>query len=145
MEVKQMEVEKIMQVSELKPVQGGGESVDLEQFDKKEVEIERTSIVQVSSKFSETPDKLSWVLKVESKVLASIGEGDDKIDFRASELFNLVQDKTGKLVGYPEAEGSNLAKFMKDIKIKTPQEIVGKKALIKAYEKGDRTYLKFRY
>jgi hypothetical protein len=136
------QVEKVMNLSELKPVQGG-EGVDLEQFDKKEVVIESAVIVQVKSDFTET--KQQWVLKVSSPILASVGEGEDKYDFRASELFNLTQDKEGKLVGYPSAEGSNLAKFMADIKAKSPEDIIGKKALIKAYKKGERTYLKFRY
>ena len=140
MEVK---VEKVMKLTDLKPVQGGGESIDLEQFDKKEIEIESAEIQQVKSDYTET--KTQWVLLVKSKVLAKLGEGDDKIEFRASELFNLMQDKKGNLTGYPEAEGSNLAKFMKDIKAKIPAEIVGKKALIKSYLKGDKTYLKFRY
>lgn len=136
------QVEKVMNLSDLKPVQGG-EGVDLEQFDKKEVVIESANIVQVPSKYSETGSQ--WVLKVSSPVLVSIGEGEDKYDFRASELFNLTQDKEGKLIGYPSAEGSNLAKFMADIKAKTPAEIVGKKALIKAFKKEDKTFLKFRY
>lgn len=136
------QVEKVMNLSDLKPVQGG-EGVDLEQFDKKEVVIESAKIVQVNSKYSETGSQ--WVLKVSSPVLVSIGEGEDKYDFRASELFNLTQDKEGKLIGYPSAEGSNLAKFMADIKAKTPDEIVGKKALIKAFKKEEKTFLKFRY
>ena len=140
MEVK---VEKVMNLNDLKPVQGGSESVDLEQFDKKECTIESAEIEQVKSDY--TPSKKQWVLKIKSNVLAAIGEGDDKIEFRASELFNLMQDEEGKLIGYPEAEGYNLSKFMKDIKAKTPGEILGKKALIKSYLKGERTYLKFRY
>jgi hypothetical protein len=139
----EIKVEKVMKLTDLKPVQGGSESVDLEQFDKKEVEIEYVEIQQVPSQYTET--KTAWVLLVKSKVLATIGDGEDKIEFRASELFNLMQDKEGNLLGYPEAEGSNLAKFMKDIKAKSPAEIVGKKALIKSYPKGEKTYLKFRY
>ena len=138
-----VQVEKAISLNDLKPVQGGGESVDLEKFDKKEVEIESAKIEQVPSQYSET--KTQWVLLVKSKVLATIGEGEEKIEFRASELFNLMQDKEGKLLGYPEAEGSNLCKFMKDIKAKNPAEIIGKKALIKSYPKGEKTYLKFRY
>ena len=136
-----METQKVIDLDKLEGVEGT--SVDLEQFDKKEVEIEKAEVVQVPSEYTET--KKQWVLKVSSVVLTTIGEGDDKIDFRASELFNLVQDKDGNLKGYPEAEGSNLAKFMKDLKVKKPSELIGKKALIKAYEKSNRTYLKFRY
>jgi hypothetical protein len=136
-----METQKVMDLNELKGVEGI--SVDLEQFDKKEVEIEKAEIVQVPSEYSDC--KTQWVLKVSSVILTSIGEGDDKIDFRASELFNLIQDKEGKLKGYPEAEGSNLAKFMKDLKVFKPSELIGKKPLIKSYQKNDKTYLKFRY
>lgn len=135
-------VEKVMDLDKLEGVEGG-ESVDLEQFDKKEVEIESVTIVQVPSEYTET--KKQWVLKVQSVILTSIGEGENKVDFRASELFNLIQDKEGKLIGFPKAEGSNLAKFMKDLKVSKPSELKGKKALVKSYEKGNRTYLKFRY
>ena len=136
-----VETKKVMDVGDLEGVEGT--SVDLEQFDKKEVELEKAEIIQVPSEYTET--KKQWVLKVASVVLVSLGEGDDKIDFRASELFNLVQDKEGKLKGYPEAEGSNLYKFMKDLKAEKPNELIGKKALVKSYLKKDRTYLKFRY
>ena len=137
------QVEKVMDISQLKPVKGG-ESVDLEQFDKKETKIEFLDIVQVKSQY--LPEVINqWVLKASSEIITSIGEAEDKIDFRASELFNLSQDKEGKLIGYPESEDSNLARFMKDLKVKTPTEIVGKKVLIKSFEKNGKTYLKFRY
>lgn len=137
-----MEEQKVISLDKLEGVEGG-ESVDLEQFDKKEVEIEKAEIVKVKSDYTDC--KTQWVLKVSSVVLVSINEGEDKIDFRASELFNLIQDKEGKLIGYPVAEGSNLAKFFKDLKISKPTELIGKKALIKAYDKAGKTYLKFRY
>ena len=134
-------VEKVIDLKDLKPVKSEG--VDLEQFDKKETELERVSIIQVKSDYS--PTKKQWVLKVESKVLTEIGEDENKIQFRASELFNLTQDKEGILIGFPDNEGSNLYKFLKDIKAKTPTDIVGKSALIKSYDKNGKTYLKFRY
>ena len=134
------EVEQI-KLSDLKPVEGI--SVDLKKYDKKETEIESAEIIQVKSDYTET--KLQWVLKVSSVVLETIEVEDKTIEFRASELFNLIQDKEGKLEGYPEAEKSNLQQFMKDIDAKNPEEVSGKKALIKSYEKNDKTYLKFRY
>jgi len=137
-----METQKIMDLNELKGIEGG-DSIDLETHDKKEAKIEKAEIVQVKSDYADC--KTQWVLKVSSEVLDTLREGDDKIEFRASELFNLIQDKEGKLVGYPEAEGSNLAKFMADLKIKKPNELIGQKVLLKSYKKGERTYLKFRY
>ena len=103
-------------------------------------------------------------MKVESEVLETIerlnDEGKpDNITFKASELYNLVQDSEGTLTGFPTAEGSNLQKFIRDLGIKNSEKIeslkelidliVDKKVLIKAYDKENqgktRTYLKFRY
>ena len=136
-----MEEQEQIKLSDLKPIES--KSVDLKKYDKKETEIESVEIVKVPSDYSEC--KTQWVLKVQSVVLDKLEVEDKTIEFRASELFNLIQDEQGKLQGYPEAEGSNLQQFMKDISAKNPEEIAGKKALIKAYEKNDKTYLKFRY
>jgi len=138
-------------LEDLKPVKSEG--VNLKQFHNQQVEIAKIEIIQVPSKFT-VKDKqgnhlLQWVLRVSSPVLTAIGEGDTKIEFRASELFNLIQDDEGKLIGYPESPDSNLMKFAADIGVKTPQEFIGKKATIKAYDKTIdgkiRTYLKFKY
>jgi len=141
----QVTTEKVMEVKDLKPV--ASISVDLTKHHKKETEIESAKIVQVPSNFAECGTQ--WVLKVQSVVLEEIGEGDEKIEFRASELFNLAQDKQGKLTGYPDSKDSNLVKFMKDMNVEHPDELKGKKATIKAYEKGvegnTKTYLKFLY
>jgi len=137
-----METQKVIDLSELKPIESEG-GVDLEQYDKKEVLIDKAEVIQVNSEY--TTCKKQWVLKVSSEVLETLGEGDDLIEFRASELFNLMQDEEGKLLGYPNSDKSNLARFMSDIKATNPNEIKHKKALVKAYQKQDKTYLKFRY
>lgn len=151
-----MEVKQIT-LDELKPIKSEG--LDLSQYHNKQVRIEKAEVLQVPSSFtpfkkgSATEHILQWVLKVQSEVVASIGEGDERIDFRASEIFNLVQDDEGNLKGYPENEQSNIMKFMKDIRANSPHEIVGKTATIKAYDKEQviegkkvkRTYLKFKY
>ena len=148
MEVETEKISEQKSLDDLKPIEQEG--VNLESWDKKEVEIEKAEIMQVPSKYvDEEAGGMQWVLKVSSKVLETLGEGDDKIEFRASELFNLVQDKKGKLKGYPSAEASNLGKFMKDVKAKDPKDLEGKKAMVKSYQKeydgNSRTYLKFRY
>lgn len=145
-------------LTQIGPVEGL--TIDLNQFDKKEIVIEKVEVVQVPSKFTPkiegTEDRQpQWVLKVSGEVLETIGEGEEKIEFRASELFNLVQDKEGKLTGFPIGDGSNLMKFMKDLKIEDPDKlenlekvievIKGKTSMVKAYEKNEKTYLKFRY
>ena len=141
-------------LSSLQPVKSG-ETVDLRKFHNSQIEIEKAEVIQVSSMYTpKGPDGLKkipqWVLKVSSPVLLTIGEGDSKIEFRASELFNLSQDKDGKLLGYPTNKDSNLVKFMKDIGAEKPEEIIGKKATIKHYEKEvsdgiTRGYLKYKY
>lgn len=152
-----MEVQKVMDLNALKPVKS--EVIDLRQYNNRQVKIESAKIIQVRSDYtpliegSETEHIPQWVLKVESEAIASMGEGDEKIDFRASEFFNLVQDDKGNLKGYPDNERSNLTQFMKDIGAKSPDEIIGKSAIVKAYDKETetasgkrvRTFLKFKY
>lgn len=152
-----MEVEKVISLSELKPIKS--ESLDLRQFHNKQVKIEKARVIQVPSTFtpllkgSTTEHIPQWVLKVESEVVGSIGEGTDKIEFRCSELFNLVQNEEGNLRGYPTDDKSNLMKFMKDIGASNPDKIIGEFATAKAYDKIQniegkevkRTYLKFKF
>ncbi len=149
--------------SDIGPSQGS--SVDLNKYDKKPVKIEKVSVIQVPSKFTELIEgteqhHFQWVLKVESEVLETLErEGEETIEFRASELFNLIQNKKGELEGFPAGEGSNLMIFMKDLKIGLPEKmenldkviesIKGKDTLVKTYEKekngNSKTFLKFRY
>jgi len=152
MEISGIPIQKI-DIAGLKPIKSG-EPVDLKKFHNTQVELETLDVIQVDSNYTPlgTDGKhiKQWVLKISSPTLLSIGEGESKIDFKASELFNLIQDKEGKLLGYPLNKDSNLVKFMKDVSAATPQELKGKKATIKHYEKdtGDgqtRGYLKFKY
>lgn len=149
-------------LNKIGPVQSAG--VDLAKYDKQTVTLEKAEVTQLPSQF--TPlipgtqqHYMQWVLKVSSVVLESIREGEDKIEFRATEVFNLIQDDKGELKGFPTGEGSKLMKFMKDLKIPTPdqlkslQEVIdsikGKTCVIKAESKvkegRTNTYLRFRY
>lgn len=142
-------------LADVKPLESQG--IDFNKYDKKEVVLDDAIVMKVKSQYNEVG--YHWVLKIQSEVLETYGEGEDKIEFRASELFNLIQDKEGKLIGFPTGDASNLVKFLKDIGIKDMDkfenlkeiiEIVkGKKALVKAYDRdyqgNTRTYLKFRY
>lgn len=140
----------IVDVNSLKPIKSEG--LNLQKYHKQNIKIEKAEVIQVPSKYTPEVNGINikqWVLKVSSVPVASLGEGEDKIEFRASELFNLMQDKEGKLEGFPESTDSNLGKFMKDIGAKVPADIVGKSATIKAYDKkvgeDTRTYLKFLF
>jgi len=150
-------VESSIKLDDLKPIKS--ETVDLKQFNNKPVKIEKVSIIQVPSNFTPLKEGSSidhipqWVMKVESEVITSIGEGDTKIEFRCSELFNLIQDENGALKGYPQNDKSNLTKFLKDVGATNPSELVGKSSIAKAYEKEylfdgkktTRSFLKFKY
>lgn len=141
----------------IKGVKGNSAAVDLRKYDKKETTIAEAHVVRVPSQYSETG--YQWSLRVLSDVLETIDGEEGPIEFRASELFNLVQDEEGNLTGFPTGDGSNLMRFMRDIgitkadKLEDLAEVIevlkGKKVLIKSYEKGQddkkKTYLKFRY
>lgn len=145
-------------LNEVGPVETKGEDVDLFQYDKQKVKIEDAQATQVKSGYSDTGKQ--WVLKIISEVVHTLErDGEDNIEFRASELFNLKQDEKGNLVGFPVSDQANLQLFCKDIGIndyekteslaKLIEKIKGKETLIKAYEKekdgNKKTYLKFRY
>lgn len=139
-------------------------SVDLAKYDKTVTTIEKAEAIQVSSTFTPLiPNTqqhyMQWVLKISSVCLESIREGEDKIEFRATEMFNLTQDEKGALTGFPTGDGAKLMKFLKDLKIPSPdhlkslREVVdavkGKQVIIKAETKikdgRTNTYLRFRY
>ena len=141
------------------------EGVDLNKFDKQSVKIENVEVIQVKSEFTDLDEQgnhyKQWILRVSSIVLETLGENNKKIDFRASELFNLIQNDKGELTGFPTGDKSNLGKFLKDLKIDSKDmnlkqlisTIIGKDVLVRAYDKDalvdgkavERTYLKFRY
>jgi len=149
-------------LDDIGPIQSA--TVDLAKYDKQTTTIEKAEVTQLPSQF--TPlipgtqqHYMQWVLKVSSVVLESIREGEDKIEFRATEVFNLVQDEKGNLKGFPTGEGAKLMKFLKDLKVPSPdhlkslkeviEAVKGKQCVIKteAKEKDGRTntYLRFRY
>lgn len=142
------------ELDKLEPIKS--EQLNLKIFHNKPTVIVRATVMQVPSRYtplvegSTTERVKQWVLKVESDVVSTLKIADKTIEFRASELFNLVQTDQGVLAGYPQEEKSNLAKFMKDIGATKPSDIVGKSATIKAYDRtregeGTRTFLKFKY
>ena len=160
-----MSDEQQLDLTQVKGVESAG--IDLEKYHKQSTKIVKVDVVQVNSKFTPliegtTEHQKQWVLKLSSDVLESIGEGEDKIDFRASELFNLIQNEKGDIIGFPKGEKSNLGKLCKDLridldKVDNLQQLVDafkdKNVTIKAYNKDvvfdgntqTRTYLKFLY
>lgn len=146
----------VIDLDNVKPVESAG--VDLKKHDKKETVIENAIVIQVPTTFNDLGKQ--WVLKVEGNVVETLDRTEGKIEFRASELFNLIQNDKGELVGFPTGEGSNLMKFLKDIGVEHAEKMAGlgeivramkgHKSLIKAYSKKstegqERTFLRFRY
>lgn len=148
--------------SQVKGVESQG--VDLDKFHKEKTVIELVQVRQVKSNYTPQDEDgnnlLQWTLQLSSKVLETIekDKDEDNIEFRASELFNLIQDEKGSITGFPTGEKSNLGKFLRDLKINPTdldlneliEKLKGKEVTIKAYEKevkngGKRTYLKFLY
>lgn len=149
-------VEFATDLTAIKPIKNAG-GVDLKQFDKTTHPIESAVVVQVKSSYA--PTGMQWSLRVSSVPLITVDGEAGPIAFRASELFNLIQNDAGDLLGFPTNEKSNLMKFMKDLGIQNAEglqnlqevvnAIVGKKALLRAYDKTVenqvKTYLNFRY
>ena len=159
-------METQVDLSKIKGVESEG--INLDKFHKQVTKIDSAEVIQVPSTFtpfvegSTEQHQMQWVLKVSSVVLETIGEGADAINFRASELFNLVQDSKGNLIGFPKGDKSNLGKFLRDLRINLDTLdnlaelctiLKTKSATIKSYEKeveidgrkNTRTYLKFLY
>jgi len=154
-----MENQEVINPEDVKPIQSN--SVDLTKFNNEKTTIERAELMKVPSNYTELDEEgknyPQWVLKVMSPPLVTIGEGEEILELRASELFNLIQDGTGHLIGYPTGEKANLTQFLKDLKVKPAYdnlkqlitEITGKEVIVKSYEKEvngkKKTFLKFKY
>ena len=120
-------------VKDLKPIETKG--VDLSQFEGRRVQIESTEVITVQSKFSNSGDGESEVLKVQSVPVGTIQDRDgNEVPLQASELFNLTRDEEGVL-GWPTASKGKLAKFIKKCGVKHPSELAGKEATVRIRSK----------
>jgi hypothetical protein len=122
--------EKLPSVADMKPAVF--ESLDLSEFEGKRFKIEKLELKEMPSKFD--PSGKQWCLRVLSEVVTTIpattDEGND-IDIRCSELFNVLKNKDD----ISWSSKSNLAKFMKKMKVEYPKDLEGKSAVCRTYEK----------
>ena len=120
-------------VEELKPIES--KSVDLKQFEGRCVQIESVQVTTVPSIFSNNGNGESDVLRVQSEPLETIEDKDgNKVEIRASELFNLTQGENGEL-GWPTGPNGKLAGFMKKLGVRPPAKLVGKEVVVRIRSK----------
>lgn len=149
-------MEQQLNLEEIKPIESSSEEIDLWKHDKTTQQIDSAKVMQVKSNYSKNGKQ--WVLRVESQPVEVYQGADSSVEFRASELFNLIQDEEGNLQGFPIGDRSNLFKFCQDIGFNIKEmenlgqlveNLHGKKAMLKAYDKevdgNKKTYLTFRY
>lgn len=66
-------------------------------------------------------------LKIQTKVVATIGKGDKAVELRGSKILGLQQDADG-IYGY--GEGTKLDLFLKKYKAKEPKDLIGKEVVL---------------
>jgi len=119
-------VEEVGDISNLKPVDRGG--TDLEQFEGQKVKIESVTRLVVPSKFTESGNQ--EVLKVQSVPVTVVEDSEgNKIEIRASELFNLVDSTSWSTKG-------KLQKFLDKQRVSHPKDLPGTWATIRLREKA---------
>lgn len=73
--------------------------------------------------------KFGMYVKVLTKVIDTIGKGDNKIELRGSKILGLQQDSDG-IYGY--GEGTKLDLFLKKYKCKELKDLVGKEVVLQS-------------
>ena len=139
-----MKSEIVKNINELVPIESAG--FDFSELEGRKGKIEIISILEVPSAFTETGKQK--VLKIETEVLDVITNKEkEKIDLRASEIFNLSTTKDGAL-GWSKSPNASLNKFLIKLKVKSPDELKDKYVIIKTRTKKnaqgqDKTFLGF--
>lgn len=123
-----------MSIDELKEIQVT-EPIDLSEYEGQETSIEQVVVEWVTSKYHESGK--TKVLKVLSEPVTTVEIEGKKAEIRASELFNLKQDKEG-FWGYSSSPSSHLQQFMKKLGVTKPSELVGKKVKMKLRVKENK-------
>jgi len=126
--------------------------VDLGQFRLKSAKIESVDTVRVNSPYAKAKDGKAHKLKVTGEIVHVLEkEGQQKIEFRASELLDLDEDEEGNNPALPvNAEGKKPSKwqcFKKALNIEKPMDAIGKTLPMKVTHnnKTDKDYLGFMY
>ena len=127
-----------LKLEDLKPIEAKG--VDFSEFEGNKALIEKAGVIEVNSYYNEEGKKVKeprkvLALKVESRVITSLTNAEGKtVEVRASELFNLIKDKDGK-IGWSKAPKAKLNNFLKKFGVKHPVDLIGKTAVIRLRKK----------
>lgn len=128
-------------IASLKPIEAsaGSGGIDFEKFHMQPVEIEKVSIVEtmkgyVNDKLTDLDEPRKQLL-VESVVLEHGKDKEGKeFEIRAKEWFSLIEKDDGT-IGWSTHEKASLNKFLKAMRVKSPQELKGKKVPINVVAK----------
>ena len=96
--------------------------LDIEQYIGKKVKIDRADVYK-SNKFG------GHYVKIETKIVDTLGKGDKKIELRGSRIFGLQEDENG-VVGF--GKDTKLGVFMAKMKAKQLIELIGKEVILQS-------------
>lgn len=80
--------------------------------------------------------KFGIYVKVQTKIVDTLGKGEKKIELRGSKILGLQQDSDG-IYGY--GEGTKLDLFLKKYKCKELKELVGKEVVLQTQSSDSGT------
>jgi hypothetical protein len=96
--------------------------LDIEQYIGKKVKIDKADVYK-SNKFG------GHYVKVETKIVDTLGKGDKKIELRGSRIFGLQEDENGK-VGF--GKDTKLGVFMTKMKATKLIDLIGKDVVLQS-------------
>lgn len=70
-----------------------------------------------------------YYLKIETKIVETIGTGDKKVELRGTRIFGLQQDSKG-VTGY--GKDTKLGIFMNKMSCNTPKDLIGKEVILQS-------------
>lgn len=102
----------------------------------------KAKIEQVHAYEDSYNGKTTYNVKLSTSVVDTIGQGNDKIQLRASKLFGMQKDANGKL-GW--GKDTKLGAFMTLMKAKQLTDLAGKEVIIQTQlnAKNKKSYLTF--
>ena len=123
--------------------------LNLEEFAGKRAKIEKVSVIDAETSYDESGNFVEGlkrkvkVLKAETEALTTFEKDGETKTVRASELFNMVQDKETKEWGLSTSDNSKYRKFIKNMKCNELKDLIGKEVTVKSVERKGSTYLGF--
>lgn len=130
---------KQVRLDDLKPIEAQG--IDFSSFEGNRIPIEKVSVIDINSFYDGDGKKIKEpiqvkALKVESTVVTMIKNQEGvEVGIRASELFNLINDKKTGGIGWSKGAKAKLNNFLKKLNVEHPKQLIGKSAVIRLRKK----------